>query len=430
MSMATCPCSIGVTADAAQPTVRRRAVIRDPLVVEPRESRSEIRVFEAGHAQPEAGIEHHRVDVVAVGVAHHTLGRPAVHVGGLADSVLGRATGAGALVLRIVAALEHQPQPPVGTGFHVIRPAFDRLDRQRGVLGDVSIGIDDSHVSGTYSRGLSGQTACAGATRCWRDNSKSQKKLTGDQRNSFIAAMLGWTMDAFDYFIVVFVYADIAKTFHISKAEVAFITTATLAMRPVGALLFGLWADRVGRRTPADGGRDLLLGRRLPVRVRAQLHRAGDPAVAVRPWHGRRMGAGRGARHGEGPRRAARLFLGTAAGGLRVRLSAGEPGIAGGDGLAGAVVALVVRLVHHPGADQPDHPVPGAGVRGMGSRPGPDEADQHQNPRRAARRRDHPPVLLPGGPDDRLQLDEPRHPGRLPHVPGGAPPTMVPACPA
>jgi MFS transporter, SHS family, lactate transporter len=77
-----------------------------------------------------------------------------------------------------------------------------------------------------------------------------QKKITGDQRNSFIAAMLGWTMDAFDYFIVVFVYADIAKSFHHSKAEVAFVTTATLVMRPVGALLFGLWADRVGRRTP------------------------------------------------------------------------------------------------------------------------------------------------------------------------------------
>jgi MFS transporter, SHS family, lactate transporter len=76
------------------------------------------------------------------------------------------------------------------------------------------------------------------------------EKISADQRNSFIAAMLGWTMDAFDYFIVVFVYADIAKTFHHSKAEVAFITTATLAMRPVGALLFGLWADRVGRRTP------------------------------------------------------------------------------------------------------------------------------------------------------------------------------------
>jgi MFS transporter, SHS family, lactate transporter len=78
----------------------------------------------------------------------------------------------------------------------------------------------------------------------------NKNKITGDQRNSFIAAMLGWTMDAFDYFIVVFVYADIAKTFHISKTEVAFVTTATLLMRPVGALLFGLWADRVGRRLP------------------------------------------------------------------------------------------------------------------------------------------------------------------------------------
>jgi MFS transporter, SHS family, lactate transporter len=78
----------------------------------------------------------------------------------------------------------------------------------------------------------------------------TKQKITGDQRNSFIAAMLGWTMDAFDYFIVVFVYADIAKTFGHSKAEVAFVTTATLMMRPVGALLFGLWADRVGRRLP------------------------------------------------------------------------------------------------------------------------------------------------------------------------------------
>lgn len=76
------------------------------------------------------------------------------------------------------------------------------------------------------------------------------KRLTADQRNSFIAALLGWTMDAFDYFVVVLVYADIAETFHRSKTEVAFVTTATLVMRPVGALLFGLWADRVGRRLP------------------------------------------------------------------------------------------------------------------------------------------------------------------------------------
>ncbi len=74
--------------------------------------------------------------------------------------------------------------------------------------------------------------------------------LTPDQRNSFIAAQLGWTMDAFDYFIVVFVYADIAQSFGRPKVEVVFITTATLVMRPVGALLFGLLADKFGRRRP------------------------------------------------------------------------------------------------------------------------------------------------------------------------------------
>ncbi|RLV48416.1 MFS transporter [Nocardioides mangrovicus] len=57
-------------------------------------------------------------------------------------------------------------------------------------------------------------------------------------------------MDAFDYFIVVLVYADIAKDFGDSKESVAFLTTVTLLMRPVGALLFGLWADKVGRRIP------------------------------------------------------------------------------------------------------------------------------------------------------------------------------------
>ncbi len=80
--------------------------------------------------------------------------------------------------------------------------------------------------------------------------SRSHPPLTPDQRNAFIAALLGWTMDAFDYFIVVLVYADIAETFGKSKETVAFLTTATLLMRPIGALLFGLWADRVGRRVP------------------------------------------------------------------------------------------------------------------------------------------------------------------------------------
>jgi SHS family lactate transporter-like MFS transporter len=80
--------------------------------------------------------------------------------------------------------------------------------------------------------------------------SSGRTRLTPDQRNSFLAAQLGWTMDAFDYFIVVLVYADIATDFGTSKEKVAFLTTATLLMRPVGALIFGLWADRVGRRVP------------------------------------------------------------------------------------------------------------------------------------------------------------------------------------
>jgi SHS family lactate transporter-like MFS transporter len=80
--------------------------------------------------------------------------------------------------------------------------------------------------------------------------SGTRTPLTPDQRSAFFAALLGWTMDAFDYFIVVLVYADIAETFGKSKQTVALLTTATLLMRPVGAFVFGLWADKVGRRIP------------------------------------------------------------------------------------------------------------------------------------------------------------------------------------
>src|SRR5438270_12126842 len=74
--------------------------------------------------------------------------------------------------------------------------------------------------------------------------------LTPEQRNAFAAAFIGWAMDAYDYFLVVLVYADIAKDFGVSLERMAFLTTVTLVMRPVGAALFGLWADRAGRRVP------------------------------------------------------------------------------------------------------------------------------------------------------------------------------------
>src|SRR3954453_4070094 len=74
--------------------------------------------------------------------------------------------------------------------------------------------------------------------------------LTRDQRNAFLAAWLGWAMDAFDYFLLVFVITDVAKEFGTSKTSVAVATTLTLAARPVGAALFGYWADKAGRRLP------------------------------------------------------------------------------------------------------------------------------------------------------------------------------------
>ncbi|OIV36327.1 MFS transporter [Mangrovactinospora gilvigrisea] len=79
---------------------------------------------------------------------------------------------------------------------------------------------------------------------------RARTPLTPEQRASFTAALLGWTMDAFDYFIVVLVYADISKDFGVSLTDMTFLTTVTLAMRPVGAFLFGMWADRAGRRIP------------------------------------------------------------------------------------------------------------------------------------------------------------------------------------
>ena len=74
-------------------------------------------------------------------------------------------------------------------------------------------------------------------------------KRTG-ARHAVLAGFLGWTLDAFDFFVIVFLYDILARQFGVSKKDIIFTTTATLAMRPVGALLFGVLADRYGRRIP------------------------------------------------------------------------------------------------------------------------------------------------------------------------------------
>ncbi len=71
-----------------------------------------------------------------------------------------------------------------------------------------------------------------------------------DHRAAVLAAFLGWMLDAFDFFLVVFTLTAIARDFGTTDAAIALSITVTLAFRPVGALIFGLLADRYGRRLP------------------------------------------------------------------------------------------------------------------------------------------------------------------------------------
>ena len=71
---------------------------------------------------------------------------------------------------------------------------------------------------------------------------------TSDQKHIVAATFLGWTLDAFDFFLLVFVLKDIAQEFNTQITDVTFAILLTLAMRPIGAFLFGRAADRWGRR--------------------------------------------------------------------------------------------------------------------------------------------------------------------------------------
>jgi SHS family lactate transporter-like MFS transporter len=82
------------------------------------------------------------------------------------------------------------------------------------------------------------------------DTSLELHSGSSDRNAAVIAGFLGWTLDAFDFFIVTFCLDHIAATYKVARADITLCITLTLMMRPVGAFIFGLFADRYGRRRP------------------------------------------------------------------------------------------------------------------------------------------------------------------------------------
>ena len=78
----------------------------------------------------------------------------------------------------------------------------------------------------------------------------SSTQTTTGRFHAVAAGFLGWTLDAFDFFVIVFLMDTLAAEFHVPKSSIVATLGVTLAMRPLGALIFGMLADRYGRRVP------------------------------------------------------------------------------------------------------------------------------------------------------------------------------------
>ena len=121
------------------------------------------------------------------------------------------------------------------------------------------------------------------------------RQLTSQQRHTFIAAFLGWTLDSLDFFLLIFCVKAIAGEFHTQPSAVLGAVFMTQAFRPVGALLFGMLADRFGRRPVLMFNILSFSVIELDMRLCTIPQRAASSPGPVRHRHGRRVGRRRGA---------------------------------------------------------------------------------------------------------------------------------------
>ena len=153
------------------------------------------------------------------------------------------------------------------------------------------------------------------------------RSLNRDQRNTFLACFLGWTLDALDFFLLTFVVRDVSAEFSVSIVKVTFAITLTLMMRPLGALIFGLLGDRFGRRVPLMVDIIFYSLMELLTAFSPNYTVFLDFSRALRDRDGRRMGTRRVARDGKSAGARARPGLRDFAARLLLRVSPRRGGL-------------------------------------------------------------------------------------------------------
>ena len=237
---------------------------------------------------------------------------------------------------------------------------------------------------------------------------------TREQKHVVVASFLGWSLDAFDFFLLVFVLKDIAAEFQTDISNVTLAILLTLAMRPIGAFIFGRAADRWGRRPTLMVNILLVFDPRIRFGLCAEPHDIHRVARTVWRRDGRRMGCRRLADDGDHSAACPRIRLGPAAIGLsrpatswpRSSTALLFPYIGWrGMFMVGVIPALLVLYIRRNVPESPSWSKEAAVERG--EHPG------------------GPEIALAAGhlrhrSDDGVQLLQPWHPGSLPDFSAGS----------